>query len=96
MEENVSEELDVLRGMLNNWKTGFLSWGSPDGDNEDVLMEFSEEIQTHVYPYVKRLFETKYLSAEEAEEFMNYFLEQVEDLRIRLSDPQTDEGEKEA
>ena len=53
MEENVREELDVLKGMLNNWKTGFVGWASPEGDNDHVLLEFSEEIQMHVYPYVK-------------------------------------------
>ncbi|SPF34685.1 conserved hypothetical protein [Syntrophobacter sp. SbD1] len=96
MEKNVSEELDVLRSMLNNWKTGFLTWASPDGDNDHVLLEFTEEIQTHVYPYVKRLFETNYLSEVEAREFMNYCFGQVEDLRVQLSKAQPDESRKEA
>ena len=42
MEENVIKELDTLKGMLNNWKRGFLSWASPDGDNDYGLMEFAE------------------------------------------------------
>jgi hypothetical protein len=96
MEENVREELDVLKSMLDNWKTGFLSWAYDDGDNEHVLIEFTEEIHTHVYPYVNRLIQTGYISAEEAREFMNYCLEQVEDLRIQLSKPTTDERDKEA
>jgi hypothetical protein len=95
MEENVREELDVLKGMLNNWKTGFLSWASPDGDNEHVLLEFTEEVQTHVYPYVRRLFETNYLTQAEAKEFMSYCLGEVEDLRVQLSKVETDESEKE-
>ena len=85
MERNVCEELNVLKGMLDNWKTGFLSWASPDGDNEHVLLEFAEEIQIHIYPYVKRLFETDYLTQVEAKEFMNYCFGQVEDLRVQLS-----------
>ena len=29
MEENVRKELDALKGMLNNWKTGFYELGIP-------------------------------------------------------------------
>lgn len=89
MEENVSKELDDLKGMLNNWKTGFLSWASPDGDNDHVLMEFSEEIQVNLYPYVRRLFETSHLSESEVKEFMIYCYGQVEDLRRQLMEVKT-------
>ena len=95
MEEKVRAELDTLKGMLDNWKKGFLSWASPDGDNEHVLLEFSEEIQTHIYPYVRRLIETNYLTQAEAKEFMGYCVSQVEDLRIQLSKAETDESQKE-
>ena len=92
MEENVREELDVLKGMLDNWKTGFLSWASPEGDNDHVLLEFTEEIQLHVYPYVRRLFETNHLSEVEVKEFMHYCFSQVEELRLQLSKAETDES----
>jgi len=92
MQENVREELDVLKGMLDNWKTGFLSWASPEGDNDHVLLEFTEEIQLHVYPYVRRLFETNYLSEIEVKEFMHYCFSQVEELRLQLSKAETDES----
>jgi hypothetical protein len=85
MEQNVRTELEALKGMLHNWKTGFLSWASPDGDNEHVLLEFTEEIQTNLYPYVRRLFETNHLSDSEATEFMVYCFGQVEDLRVQLA-----------
>ena len=84
MEQNVCKELEALKGMLHNWKTGFLSWASPDGDNDHVLLEFTEEIQTNLYPYVRRLFETNHLSESEATEFMVYCFGQVEDLRVQL------------
>jgi hypothetical protein len=95
MEENVRKELDALKGMLNNWKTGFMGWASPDGDNEHVLLEFREEIQTNLYPYVRRLFETSHLSEPEAKEFMSYCLSQVEDLRDQLREVATNESNKE-
>jgi hypothetical protein len=95
MEENVIKELDTLKGMLNNWKKGFLSWASPDGDNEYVLLEFQEEIQQQLYPYVNRLLEAQHLSQSEAREFMDYCYNQVEDLRDQLSKMETNESKKE-
>ena len=93
MEENVRQELDVLKQMMNNWKRGFLAWASPDGDNQHVLLEFTEEIQQQVYPYLTRLRETEYLSDVEAKEFMDYCHGQVEDLRDQLRQVETDESE---
>ena len=95
MEKNVIKELDTLKGMLNNWKRGFLSWASPDGDNEYVLLEFQEEIDSQLYPYVTRLLETEHLSHSEATEFMNYCYGQVEDLRDQLDKVETNESKKE-
>jgi len=95
MEENVIKELDTLKGMLNNWKRGFLSWASPDGDNEYVLLEFREEIDAQLYPYVSRLLEAKHLNQSEASEFMTYCYGQVEDLRDQLDKVETNESKKE-
>ena len=66
------------------------------GDNDHVLMEFTEDIQNHVYPFVRRLFETDHLSKDEVTEFMRYCFSQVEDLRAQLSKAETDESKKEA
>ena len=93
MEENVRQELDTLKQMVNNWKSGFLSWASPDGDNDYVLLEFSEEIQEQVYPLVNRLRETEYLSDLEAKEFLDYCYSQVEDLRGQLGQVENDQSE---
>ena len=90
MEENVRQELDVLKQMVNNWKRGYLSWASPDGDNQHVLLEFTEEIQEHIYPYVTRLRESEHLNDAEAKEFMDYCYRQVEDLRDQLEEVKTD------
>ncbi len=93
MEENVRQELEVLKQMMHNWKTGYLSWASPDGDNEHALLEFTEEIQEQVYPYVTRLRETQHLSDAEAKEFMDYCYSQVEDLRNHFSEVEADQSE---
>jgi hypothetical protein len=93
MEDNVRQELDVLKQMMHNWKRGFLSWASTDGDNDHVLLEFTEEIQEQVYPYVTRLRETEYLSDLEAKEFLDYCQSQIEDLRDQLRQVETDQSE---
>ncbi len=93
MEENVREELDTLKQMLNNWKRGFLGWASPEGDNDHVLLEFTEEIQQQVYPLVTRLRETEHLTSSEAKEFMDYCYSQVEDLRDQLRQVENDQSE---
>lgn len=95
MEENVRKELDALKGMMLNWKRGFLGWASPEGDNDYVLQEFTEEIQKYVYPYVIRLIQTEHLSNLEAKEFMQYCYGQVEDLRDQMRQVETSEGKKE-
>ena len=95
MEENVRQELEVLKQMMQNWKRGFLSWASPEGDNQHVLLEFTEEIQEQVFPYVTRLRETEYLSAAEAKEFLDYCHSQVEDLRDQLDKVETNQSKKE-
>ena len=95
MEENVIKELNTLKGMVLNWKRSFLGWASPEGDNDYVYQDFSEDIQKLVYPYVRRLYETKHLSASEAEEFMNNCYRQVEDLRDQLRDVETKQSKKE-
>ena len=84
------QELDVLKQMMNNWKRGYLSWASPDGDNQHVLLEFTEEIQEQIYPYVTRLRETEHLNDVEAKEFMDYCYSQVLDLRDQLEEVKTD------
>jgi len=93
MEENVRHELEVLKQMVQNWKRGFLLWASPDGDNQHVLLEFNEEIQEQIYPYVTRLRQAEHLNDVEAREFMDYCYSQVEDLRNQLQEVETDKSE---
>ena len=89
MDDSVRKELETLKGMVLNWKRGFLGWASPEGDNEYVIHEFSDEIQQQVYPFVRRMVETGYLTESEAKEFMNFCYSQVEDLRRQLEEMET-------
>ena len=96
MEDNVHKEIEALKGMVFNWKRGFLGWASPRGDNEYVIHEFTDEIQQQVYPYVRRMFEIGHLTDSEAKEFMNFCYSQVEDLRRQLEEIETSHGDNES
>jgi hypothetical protein len=45
-----------------------------------------EEIETHVYPYVRRLCECDYLTGPEAKELLDFCYKQVEDIRDALTE----------
>ena len=84
MEENVRKELEALRGMVITWKKSYLGWAPPDGGGEFLAQEFLEEIETHLYPYVRRMNECNYLSQSEANELLEFCYDQVQDLRNAL------------
>ncbi len=93
MEEKVRKELDALRGMVLTWKKDYLGSASPDGECEYLAREFLEEVETHVYPYVKRLRECNYLTGPEAKEFLDYCYGEVEELRRAVRQPDAEQGE---
>jgi hypothetical protein len=84
MEEVVQKELEAMRGMVLTWKKSYLGQAGPDGGDEFLAEEFSDEIRTHVYPYVRRLRENNYLQESEANEFLDFCYSQVEDLLTAL------------
>jgi len=86
MEENVRKELETLKGMVLNWKKDYLGWAPPDGGWEYLPRELLEEIETHISPYIRRMYECDYLSPSEVREFMESCYLQVEDLRNQLGE----------
>lgn len=83
MDENVQKELETLKGMVLAWKRSYLELAASDG-GEYLVQEFLDEIETHVCPYVRRLYDCNYLSQSEAAEFLNFCYKEVEDLRNSL------------
>ena len=84
MEENVRKELETLKGMVLAWKKDYLGSAPPDGGGEFLAQEFLEEIETQVYPFVRRLYECDHFSGSEAKEFLDFCYNQVEELRDSL------------
>jgi hypothetical protein len=93
MEENVQKELDALRGMVLTWKKDYLGSASSDGDCEYLAREFLEEVETHVYPYVRRLRECDYVTGLEAKEFLEFCYGQVEELNKAIQQPDAKQSE---
>jgi hypothetical protein len=90
MEENVKKELDTIKGMVLRWKKSFLRYATPDGGNEYLIQEFSEEISTYVSPLVRRLWETKHLSRDEVHEFLEDCYSQIDELRILIEEKEAE------
>ena len=72
MKDNVRKELDALEMMVVNWKKGYQSLVTGEDNDESLIQDFTEEIDTlHIYPYVMKLYEDEYLTNTEAREFLN-------------------------
>jgi hypothetical protein len=84
MEDEVRKELETLKGMVLNWKRDYLGWAPPDGGGEFLARELAEEIGTHVFPYIRRMYECNYLTQSEVNEFLEGCYSQVEDLHDTL------------
>ena len=80
MEENVKKELDTINKMVLRWQKSFLGWATPDGGNDFLIEEFSEEISMYVSPLVRRLYESNHLSLFEHHEFMESCYNQLNEL----------------
>lgn len=92
MQENVRKELDALEQMVFNWKANYLSFATSDGNNEFLLEEFHEEITTYISPYLRRLYQCEYLTVDEADEFLDYCYNQVEELRLQIQELENPPG----
>ena len=90
MKESVKKELDTIKEMVLRWKKSYLGWASPDGGNEYLLTEFSEEISTYVSPLVRRLWETNHLSLSEHHEFIEDCYSQVNELRDLIKEKEAE------
>ena len=84
MEENVQREVETLKRMVLAWKESYLGEAPSDGGGEFLAQDFMEEIEDQVYPYVRRMYECKYLSGSEAKELLDFCYTQVEELRDAL------------
>jgi hypothetical protein len=84
MEKNVKKELDTIKQMVLRWQKSYLGWAKPDGRNEYLLEEFSEEITMYVSPLLRRFLDANYLSPYEHNEFLESCYSQINELRDQI------------
>lgn len=86
MEDEVQRELETLRGMVQNWRDALLDVAHRGGGYGFLADELREDIESHVFPYVRRMFECAYLSAPEVRAFLEECEMVVEELRRVLTE----------
>jgi hypothetical protein len=91
MEDNVKKELDAIIKIVLRWRESYLGWATPDGGNDCLIEEFSEEISRHVSPLIRRLWESNHLSKSEVHEFLEDCYSQVEDLRNLIKEVEAEQ-----
>jgi hypothetical protein len=80
------EELETLRRMVLAWRENYFQ-SAPARGGEDYLFlcrDFSQEIDTYIYPYVSRMLGTDHIDQEQAREFMDFCYRQVLELQDYL------------
>lgn len=80
METKVKKEIEDLKLMARNWKKAFERWVEEDGGPEHAQMEYKEDMEIHLVPYLSRLVELKHVTGQEAGEVLDYFKSQYESL----------------
>ena len=86
MEPSVKKEIETLKLMMRNWRTGFKTWHQPGVDNSYILKEFHEEISDQLLPYVGRLMQMEHLTHEEACKLMDECYAEVDKLEKELEE----------
>lgn len=71
MEEGTIKELKDLENMIINWSKDYIKNVDVNGGNDYLIEDFREEIDLYIAPYLRRLYETEYLTRQEAIDFAN-------------------------
>jgi hypothetical protein len=81
------EELVLLRQRVLLWQADYLSQAPVCGGEEYLFLvqEFSQEIEEHLYPYIRRLRETNHLDQAQVDEFLDYCYGLVYELRDHIT-----------
>jgi hypothetical protein len=81
-----AEELVLLRQRVLLWQADYRSQ-APVAGGEDYLFlvnEFAQEIEEHLYPYIRRLRDTNHLDQTQVDDFLGYCYGLVNDLQDHI------------
>ena len=71
MEVKVRNELDTLLRMVTAWRDDKIRMAGGEDGWDFLVGDLAGEIEEHVYPYVRRMCECKYITAEEQGGFLD-------------------------
>ena len=86
------KEMATLKQMAYNWKNRYVMdvvnyEGENLGDAESwefLCKEFAAEIEDHMYPYIQRFKDLKYITERETRDFMGNLYEIIDELRQEI------------
>ncbi len=81
-----SLELKKLEEMILAWKDHYLLQAGPEDGWEFLCDDFREEIESYVYPYLRRMYLCQALAWDEMQAFLDFCYIEVEDLRIKIKE----------
>ncbi len=85
MEEFGQKEVAALQAMVLNWKQSYVAQAKPGEEWEFLVDDFRDEIDAHIYPYARRLYQCNYLNDAEARSLLDFCYAEVDDLRKLLA-----------
>lgn len=86
MEPNVRKELDVFKGMVQNWADSYLRFTTGHGDDY-LIDDLQEDISTYLVPQMRRFTEVGHVTAKEHHEFFTDISKIVDSFVERIKIP---------
>lgn len=82
------QELDAMGRMVVTWKESHYRLAQEEGGGgfDFLVDDFMEEIETHIYPFVRRLQVTSHVDEGQMKDFLDFCFQQVRDLQELLKE----------
>ena len=77
MDPAVRKELDTMLGMVVNWREDKMRMAGGENGWDFLAKDLTEEIEEHIYPYVRRMLECNYITVTELSDFLNLCFAEV-------------------
>ena len=70
MDPAVRKELDTMLGMVEAWRMDKIRLAGGENGWDFLAKDLREEIEEHIYPYVRRMLECRYITTNELSDFL--------------------------
>lgn len=80
-----TQELEHLKSMVLTWKASYEGMADDEGDNDFLVLEFVQEIEEYMVPFVQRMHVTDQLTDQQVSDFLDFCYRQASDLRASFN-----------